>query len=67
MQGVFAYLADNAADLLLNAAFCLSVYMIARLLKASPSAALVFAAIPFGAILLLQNPVMPNRLIALLG
>mgnify|MGYP000336130374 FL=1 len=67
MSGLLAYLADNAADLLLNATFGLSVYLIARLLKASPPAALVFAAIPFGAILLLQNPAVPNRLIALLG
>lgn len=67
MSGLLAYLADNAADLLLNATFGLSVYMIARLLKASPFAAIVFAAIPFGAILLLQNPAVPNRLMALLG
>ncbi|MEQ9635520.1 MAG: hypothetical protein RLW68_05470 [Devosia marina] len=67
MSGMLTYLADNAANLLLNATFALSVYMIARLLKAGPSASIVFAAIPFGAILLLQNPAVPNRLIALLG
>ena len=67
MSGLLVYLADNAADLLLNLTFGLSVYMIARLLKASSSAAIVIAAIPFAAILLLQNPAVPNRLIALLG
>jgi len=67
MPDMLAYLADNAANLLLNATFALSVYLIARLLKAGPSAAIIFAAIPFGAILLLQNPAVPNRLIALLG
>jgi len=67
MSGMLGYMADNAANLLLNATFALSVYLIARLLKAGPSAAIVFAAIPFGAILLLQNPAVPHRLIALLG
>ena len=67
MSGMLGYMADNAANLLLNATFALSVCLIARLLKAGPSAAIVFAAIPFGAILLLQNPGVPNRLIALLG
>jgi len=67
MSVVFAYLADNAADLLLNVTFGLSVYLIARLLKASPPAALAFAAIPFGVILWLQNPAMPGRLMAMLG
>lgn len=67
MRGLFAYMADNGADLLLNLAFCLIVYLVARLLKANPAVALVFAAIPMVMIFLLQNPGVPRGLMAMLG
>ncbi|SMQ85659.1 hypothetical protein SAMN06295905_2947 [Devosia lucknowensis] len=66
MRGLLAYLSANAADLLINLAFFLIVYLIARILKAGPMAALVIAAIPMVAIAFLLNPMLPPRLMAML-
>lgn len=46
MGRLMALIADNAADLLFTFAIFLIVYLIARLLKASPPAAMCFGVLP---------------------
>ena len=66
MRGLIEFVTANAADLMINLAFFLIIYLIARLLRAGPMAALVFAAIPMLGILVLLNPWLPPRLMAML-
>lgn len=67
MRGLIGFVSANAADLLINLAFFLIIYLVARLLKAGPIAAMIVAAIPMLGIVVLLNPWLPPRLLSLLG
>ena len=62
-----ALMADNAADLLFTFAIFLIVYLIARLLKASPLAAMCFGVLPPLVAYILQHPGSTTSLIGLLN
>jgi hypothetical protein len=61
-----ALLADNAADLLFTFAAFLVVYLIARLLKATPLVALCFGVLPPLLAYIVQHPDSPTNLLAML-
>lgn len=64
MQRVLDYFADHAANLMIGFTFLLGVYLIARLLRASPIVALAFAALPVGVLYLVQHPHLSSQLMA---
>lgn len=66
MRSALDYVAANAADLAYGLAFFMVCYLIARLLKVPPPAALAFAVLPMLVLYWLQNPNAPARLMAAL-
>lgn len=60
------FLADNAADLLFNFAAFIIVYLIARLLRASPLIAMAFAVLPPLLAYAWQHPSSTTSLLGLL-
>lgn len=58
---------ENAADLLFTFAAFLIVYLIARLLKATPLAAMCFGVLPPLLAYIVQHPHNPTSLLALLN
>jgi len=66
VRSVLDYLTANAADLAYSMAFFIVCYLVARLLKVAPPAALAFAALPMLVLYWLQNPHLPARLMAML-
>ncbi len=67
MRRVTEFLAANAAELMFGLTLFLIVYLIARLLKASPVMALSFAALPLAIAYVMLNPNSPARLLAALS
>jgi len=67
MGRLIDYFVDNATDLMFNFAGFLVVYMIARLLKASPIVATSFGVLPLLVAYYVQHPDSPTRLFAMLG
>lgn len=66
MHRLMTLVTDNAVDLLFTFAAFLIVYLIARLLKASPLAAMCFGVLPPLVAYLIQHPYGPTSLLALL-
>jgi len=60
-------LADNAADLLFNFAGFLVVYLVARLMRATPLVAMCFGVLPLLVAYFVQHPDSPTRILQLLG
>ena len=67
MGWLMTVVADNAADLLFTFAAFIIVYLVARLLKASPLVAMSFGVLPLLVAYLLQHPESPTRLLAMLN
>jgi hypothetical protein len=67
MGRLMALLADNAANLLFASAAFLIVYLIARLLNASPLVAMCFGVLPPLLAYMVGNPRGPVSLLALLS
>ncbi|WP_332691003.1 hypothetical protein [Devosia sp.] len=67
MGRLMALLADNAANLLFAFAAFLIVYLIARLLNASPLVAMCFGVLPPLVAYILRHPDSPTSLLALLN
>ena len=67
VQRLIALLTENVADLLFTVAAFLIVYLIARLLKAGPLAAMCFGVLPPLVAYLVQHPNKATSLLALLN
>ena len=67
MEWLTTLVADNAADLLFGFAAFLIVYLIARLLKASPLIATCFGVLPPSMAYMLQHPESPIGFLAMLN
>jgi hypothetical protein len=66
MARLIDMLTANAADLLFNFAAFLIVYLVARLLRATPLVALCFGVLPPLLAYLVQHPDNPTSILALL-
>lgn len=66
MGRLFNLLTENTADLLFAFAAFLIVYLIARLLKASPLAAICFGVLPPLMAYIVQHPTGPTQLFGML-